>query len=69
MEWLISHVPTVKAPIKIDVPIGQILQNKFLIRMKRDRLVGSHKNPQLWKGAKILDGQIEDIKALKHYMT
>ena len=56
-----SHVPAANAPIRIDVPEGQPIRNKFKARPKRERSIGSKdKNPRKRKGAKNIDDQIED---------
>ena len=57
-----SHIPAVNAPIKIDVPEGQLqVASESKARLKRGRPIGSKdKNPRKRKGAMIENGQIED---------
>ncbi|XP_028784088.1 uncharacterized protein LOC114740120 [Neltuma alba] len=56
-----SHILTVNAPIKIDVPDGQPIVNDSKACMKRGRPIGSKdKNPPKKKGAKSIDGLVEN---------
>ncbi|MCF7184014.1 hypothetical protein L3H42_10985, partial [Corynebacterium sp. MC-13] len=57
-----SHIPAVNAPIKLDVPVGQITKaNESKPPLKRGRPIGSKdKNHRKRKGSKNQDGHIED---------
>ncbi|XP_070033032.1 uncharacterized protein [Nicotiana tomentosiformis] len=48
-----SHIPAANAPIRVDIPVGQLIKaNNFKPRLKRGRPIGSKdKNPRKRKGA------------------
>ena len=56
-----SHVLAAYAYIKINVLEGQYIMNEIKVRLKHGRPIGQKdKNPQKRKGAKNIDGQVED---------
>ena len=62
-----SHIPTVNAPIRIDIPVGQSnVENESQTRLKRGRPIGSRdKNSRMRKREKRQDDLIKGAKVPK----